>query len=118
MDQNADLSSLWQEKPSSSPMQTVFSWKGKSNSSPTKRKAIWKTGFQWQTDFQQGKTSRQVWQGSKTQGLSAFAAFKTDYIADSQEVLEALYNNNAKDGNESNEDNLQAFWGMVGFLKE
>ncbi len=50
--------------------------------------------------------------------LSAFAAFTTDYIANSQEVSEALDNNNVEEGNESNENNPQAFWGMVGLLKE
>jgi hypothetical protein len=33
-------------------------------------------------------------------------------------VSEVLDNNNVEEGNESNEDNLQAFWGMVGSLKE
>jgi hypothetical protein len=50
--------------------------------------------------------------------LSAFAAFTTDYIANSQEVSEASDNNNVEEENESNEDNLQAFLGMVGSLKE
>jgi hypothetical protein len=50
--------------------------------------------------------------------LSAFAAFTTDYIADSQEVSEALDNNNVEEGNESDDNDLQAFWGMVGSLKE
>ncbi len=50
--------------------------------------------------------------------LSAFAAFTTDYITNSQEVSEVSDNNNIEEGNKSNEDNLQAFWGMVGSLKE
>jgi hypothetical protein len=51
--------------------------------------------------------------------LSAFAAFTTDYITNSQEESEAINNNdNVEEGNESNYDNLQAFWGMVGSLKE
>ncbi len=50
--------------------------------------------------------------------LSAFAAFTTDYIANSQEVSDASDNNNVEEGNESNEDDLQAFLVMVGSLKE
>ncbi len=50
--------------------------------------------------------------------LSAFAAFTTDYIANSQEVSDASDNNNAEEGNESDDNNLQAFLGMVGSLKE
>jgi hypothetical protein len=50
--------------------------------------------------------------------LSAFAAFTTDYIAKSQEVSDALDNNNVEEGNESNDNDLQACWGMVGSLKE
>jgi hypothetical protein len=33
-------------------------------------------------------------------------------------VSEALDNNNVEEGNESNDNDLQAFWGMVGSLKE
>jgi hypothetical protein len=50
--------------------------------------------------------------------FSAFAAFTTDYIANSQEVSDALDNNDVEEENESNDDNLQAFLGMVGSLKE
>ncbi len=50
--------------------------------------------------------------------LSAFAAFTTDYIANSQEVSDASDNNNIEEGNKSNDNNLQAFLGMVGSLKE
>jgi hypothetical protein len=50
--------------------------------------------------------------------LSAFAAFTTDYITNSQEMSDASDNNNVEEGNESNDDNLQAFLGMVGSLQE
>jgi hypothetical protein len=50
--------------------------------------------------------------------ISAFAAFTTDYIAYSQEVSEALDNNNIEEGNESNEKGFQAFSDMVGSLNE
>jgi len=50
--------------------------------------------------------------------LSAFVAFTTDYIPDSQEVSEATNNNNFEEDDESNDDGLRAFLGMVGSLKE
>jgi hypothetical protein len=118
MGKNADLSSFWQER--LCPLcRQYLAEKANGTLPPLGAKQFGKPAVNGKPAFNKEKHQDKFDKDPKLNALlSAFAAFTTDYIANSQEVSEASDNNNIEEGNESNEDDLQAFLGMVGSLKE